>query len=69
MKVGDLVRLVGHKGDLGVVVRTYEHKLWNVDERGKKVNFDLCPYEPFVEVLFGTSKRGLPVWQVEVVGE
>ena len=74
MKVGDLVRwraMVGRRrpNTVGVVMKVFEHKLWRVEERGKKVDFASLDAEPFAEVLFDYDIRRLPMSDLEVISE
>ena len=73
MQVGDLVRwtpyglVATNTTTVGLVVRLYEHKLWNSAERGQKVDFSAVSPEPFALVLFGQNQRGLPQSALEVI--
>jgi hypothetical protein len=74
MKVGDLVTrrsFAFTSGGVGIIMRTFEHKLWRTEERGRMVDFASISTEPFAEVVFGGghSSINIPVSDLEVISE
>lgn len=68
MKVGDLVKQASWDG-VGLVKRVFDHKLWNTDEMGKKINWNKVATESFAEVLFGDDLLRLPIRDLEIISE
>jgi hypothetical protein len=69
VKVGDLVKWKSAKAPVGLVKRVFDHKLWNTDEMGKKINWNKVATESFAEVLFGDNLLRLPIRDLEIINE
>lgn len=66
MKIGDLVKW-RRSSDVGIVIRTFEHKLWRTHELGKKVDFSEIDAEPFAEVVVHGRHLRLAQEDLEVI--
>ena len=71
MKAGDLVRPTDCPSFIGIVIRVFDHKLWETSKMGKQVNWDKVDKEPFAEVLWNVRADTTKVAQrkLEVVHE
>ena len=71
MKVGDLIRVLGGSGKIGVVVEMNQKKCWRTHTQGKKIDWDKVDPEPHAVVLFSddSGMMNIPTVELEVVHE
>ncbi len=71
MQVGDLVRAADCPSFIGIIIRVFDHKLWETNKMGKQVNWGKVDKEPFAEVLWRGQASTINVAQrkLEVVHE
>ena len=71
MKVGDLIRVLGGTGKIGVIVEMNQKKCWRTHTQGKKIDWDKVDPEPHAVVLFSddSGMMNIPTVELEVVHE
>ena len=74
MKVGELVRLKKTVWDqldtrTGIVVDTFQKKVWRTEERGPMIDWRKVDPEPHAVVMYDDCQLNIPFVELEVVHE